>query len=41
MGNIVADEAGIAEVNISDAQIPLTGANSIIGRSVVVSFQLY
>ena len=36
LGNIVADAAGKAVIDISDAQIPLTGPNSIIGRSVVV-----
>ena len=36
LGNIVAGEDGKATVNIVDAQIPLDGPNSIIGRSVVV-----
>lgn len=36
LGNIVADEGGRAVINITDAQIPLTGEHSIIGRSVVV-----
>ena len=36
LGNIVADEGGRAVINITDAQIPLCGENSIIGRSVVV-----
>lgn len=36
LGNVVADEAGKVTVDIVDAQIPLTGPNSIIGRSVVV-----
>ena len=39
LGNIVADDSGVAVVDITDKQIPLTGANNIIGRSVVVSFQ--
>ena len=38
LGNIVANEAGEAVVDITDAQIPLSGPNSIIGRSVVVRF---
>lgn len=37
LGNVVADGNGIAQVDISDSQIPLCGPNSIIGRSVVVS----
>ena len=37
LGNIVAGENGVAVIDISDAQIPLSGPNSIIGRSVVVS----
>ena len=36
LGNIVAEADGKAKVDISDDQIPLTGANSILGRSVVV-----
>lgn len=36
LGNIVADEGGRAVIDITDGQIPLTGPNSIIGRSVVV-----
>jgi len=36
LGNIVADAAGKAVINITDTQIPLEGPNSIIGRSVVV-----
>ena len=37
LGNVVADDAGAVDVNIIDEQIPLTGVNSIIGRSIVVS----
>ena len=37
LGNIVADDSGKAIVNITDKQIPLSGENNIIGRSVVVS----
>ena len=36
LGNVVADETGTATIDITDAQIPLTGPDSIIGRSVVV-----
>ncbi len=38
LGNIEAGDDGIATVNITDNQIPLSGENSIIGRSVVVCF---
>ena len=37
LGNIVAGDDGVAKVDITDRLIPLTGENSIIGRSVVVS----
>uniref|UniRef100_H6WEP2 Superoxide dismutase [Cu-Zn] n=1 Tax=Suaeda salsa TaxID=126914 RepID=H6WEP2_SUASA len=36
LGNIVADSHGVAEISISDSQIPLSGQHSIIGRAVVV-----
>ncbi|XP_019173243.1 PREDICTED: superoxide dismutase [Cu-Zn] 2 [Ipomoea nil] len=36
LGNIVAGPDGVAEVSVLDMQIPLTGANSILGRAVVV-----
>ncbi|XP_076444454.1 superoxide dismutase [Cu-Zn]-like [Babylonia areolata] len=36
LGNIVANEDGTAKVDITDAQIPLSGPNSIIGRCLVV-----
>ena len=36
LGNIVAGADGKAPINIKDSQIPLSGPNSIIGRSVVV-----
>ncbi|XP_025098992.1 superoxide dismutase [Cu-Zn]-like [Pomacea canaliculata] len=36
LGNIEAGEDGVAKVDITDKQIPLTGVNSIIGRSLVV-----
>ena len=38
LGNVTANEAGEVTLDIVDGQIPLTGENSIIGRSVVVSF---
>ncbi|CAI8025578.1 Superoxide dismutase [Cu-Zn] [Geodia barretti] len=36
VGNIVADGTGTATIDITDAQIPLSGPDGIIGRSVVV-----
>ena len=36
LGNIEADDSGKAVVDITDKQIPLSGPNNIIGRSVVV-----
>lgn len=36
LGNITAAADGTAEFTLSDAQIPLTGANTIVGRAVVV-----
>lgn len=36
LGNVVVGADGTVTVNLVDAQIPLDGPNSIIGRSVVV-----
>uniref|UniRef100_A0A4Y1PAW0 Superoxide dismutase [Cu-Zn] n=1 Tax=Closterium ehrenbergii TaxID=102165 RepID=A0A4Y1PAW0_CLOEH len=36
LGNVVANAAGVAEFTKTDAQIPLAGADSILGRAVVV-----
>ncbi|TVU47036.1 hypothetical protein EJB05_06613 [Eragrostis curvula] len=36
LGNVTAGPDGVATINVTDCQIPLTGPNSIIGRAVVV-----
>lgn len=36
LGNITANADGVAVVDLRDAQIPLDGPNSILGRAVVV-----
>jgi len=36
LGNIMADASGKAVINMKDSVITLTGANSIIGRSIIV-----
>ena len=36
LGNITAGADGVAAVALKDAQIPLSGPNSIVGRAVVV-----
>ncbi|ONL98101.1 Superoxide dismutase [Zea mays] len=36
LGNVTAGADGVANINVTDSQIPLTGPNSIIGRAVVV-----
>ena len=35
LGNITAGADGVATIDITDAQIPIGGPNSIIGRAVV------
>jgi Cu-Zn family superoxide dismutase len=36
LGNIEADENGVAEIKITDSKIKLNGPHSIIGRSIIV-----
>ncbi|CAL5011035.1 unnamed protein product [Urochloa decumbens] len=36
LGNVISGEDGVANVNVTDSQIPLTRPHSIIGRAVVV-----
>lgn len=36
LGNILANESGVADVNIKDSIISFTGNNNIIGRAIVV-----
>ncbi|KAK4413098.1 Superoxide dismutase [Cu-Zn] 2 [Sesamum alatum] len=36
LGNIVAGSDGVADISITDRQIPLSGQHSILGRAVVV-----
>uniref|UniRef100_A0A1B6CAN5 Superoxide dismutase [Cu-Zn] n=4 Tax=Clastoptera arizonana TaxID=38151 RepID=A0A1B6CAN5_9HEMI len=36
LGNIFAEDNGIAQISITDKKISLTGRNSIIGRAIVV-----
>ncbi|KAL8617891.1 hypothetical protein ACOMHN_016547 [Nucella lapillus] len=36
LGNIIADQAGVAEVDIRDCRIALSGTNSVIGRGVMI-----
>jgi Cu-Zn family superoxide dismutase len=36
LGNIVAGDNGMAEINITDSEVQLSGPHSVIGRSIVV-----
>lgn len=36
LGNIQSDKDGVAHLDIKDAQISLTGPNSIIGRAIII-----
>ena len=37
LGNVTAGDSGVAPVDIKDSMLQLSGENSIIGRTVVVS----
>ena len=37
LGNVTADEDGKAVINMTDSLVKLTGPNSVIGRTLVVS----
>lgn len=41
LGNITATDSGVATVDINDSLIQLSGENSIIGRTVVVSLTTF
>ena len=36
LGNVVAGADGVANIDITDSQIPLAGPNSIVGRAMVI-----
>ena len=36
LGNVIVSENGVATINITDSQVQLTGAQSVIGRTIVV-----
>ena len=36
LGNIDASESGVTEINIHDSEISLSGAQTIVGRSIVI-----
>uniref|UniRef100_G9M4K4 Superoxide dismutase [Cu-Zn] n=1 Tax=Pogonatum inflexum TaxID=185755 RepID=G9M4K4_9BRYO len=36
LGNVVAGDNGVVEVELSDSQIPLSGPNSVVGRAFVI-----
>jgi superoxide dismutase, Cu-Zn family len=37
LGNIVADEQGVAVVDITDTTVQLLGPHSVIGRSILIA----
>lgn len=41
LGNIDADGNGLAKIDIKDRLVTLCGEHSVIGRSIVVSIQLF
>lgn len=36
IGNVVADEAGVATVKMDDKMVKIFGPHSVIGRSIVI-----
>ena len=36
LGNLTADEAGVATIKIDDSKIQIFGPHSVIGRSMVI-----
>jgi Cu-Zn family superoxide dismutase len=36
LGNVLADEAGLVQVEIEDKMVKIFGPHSVIGRSIVV-----
>ena len=36
LGNVVAGDDGVVEVELQDSQIPLSGPNSVVGRAFVI-----
>ena len=36
LGNVIADERGVAKIEISDTMLELSGPHCVIGRTIVV-----
>ncbi len=41
LGNVTADENGIAKIDITDPLVKLNGPHSVIGRAFVVSIIIF